>query len=91
TMIYYDQGMFEEVNYMTSAVPAEVLAGGVSINMVTKVGGNTWKGNVRYSYSNNDLQDENWAPTQRSGLETFRQSESECLRPPPGSSNQRWP
>ena len=38
TMLYYDQGMFEEVNYMTSAIPAEVLAGGVSINMVTKVG-----------------------------------------------------
>src|SRR5207302_9592308 len=36
TMLYYDQGMFEEVNYMTSAIPAEVLAGGVSINMVTK-------------------------------------------------------
>ena len=24
TMLYYDQGMFEEVNYMTSAIPAEV-------------------------------------------------------------------
>ncbi len=29
TMMYYDQGMFEEVNYMTSAIPAEMLAGGV--------------------------------------------------------------
>src|SRR2546423_1029980 len=28
TMLYYDQGMFEEVNYMTSASPAEVKAGG---------------------------------------------------------------
>ena len=64
TMIYYDQGMFEEVNYMTSAVPAEVLAGGVSINMVTKIGTNKWGGNVRYSYANNNLQSENWAPTQ---------------------------
>ena len=26
TMLYYDQGMFEEVNYMTSAIPAEVMA-----------------------------------------------------------------
>src|SRR5688572_902468 len=40
TMIYYDQGMFEEVNYMTSAIPAEMLAGGININMVTKDGGN---------------------------------------------------
>src|SRR5215203_684184 len=64
TMLYYDQGMFEEVNYMTSAIPAEVLAGGVSINMVTKAGGNLWRGNARYSFANDDLQSENWADTQ---------------------------
>ena len=56
TMLYYDQGMFEEVNYMTSAIPAEVMAGGVSINMVTKDGGNQWKGNLRYNFANDDLQ-----------------------------------
>ncbi|MGE3493058.1 MAG: carboxypeptidase regulatory-like domain-containing protein, partial [Vicinamibacterales bacterium] len=60
TMMYYDQGMFEEVNYMTSAIPAETLAGGVSINMVTKDGGNMWKGNARYNFSNDDLQSENF-------------------------------
>ena len=65
TMIYYDQGMFEEVNYMTSAIPAETLAGGVSINMVTKDGGNVWKGNARYNFANDDLQSENWAETQK--------------------------
>jgi hypothetical protein len=52
TMLYYDQGMFEEVNYMTSAIPAEVMAGGISINMVTKDAGNVWRGNMRYSFSN---------------------------------------
>src|SRR5262245_8935083 len=51
TMLYYDQGMFEEVNYMTSAIPAEVMVGGVSINMVTKDAGNRWKGDARYNYS----------------------------------------
>jgi len=56
TMLYYDQGMFEEVNYMTSAIPAEVMAGGVSINMVTKDGGNQWKGNLRYNFANDNLQ-----------------------------------
>ena len=56
TMIYYDQGMFEEVNYMTSAIPAEQLVGGVSINMVTKDGGNLWRGNARYNFSNDELQ-----------------------------------
>ncbi|HEY2908530.1 MAG TPA: TonB-dependent receptor, partial [Vicinamibacterales bacterium] len=52
TMLYYDQGMFEEVNYMTSAIPAEVMVGGVSINLVTKDAGNKWRGDTRYSYSN---------------------------------------
>lgn len=65
TMIYYDQGMFEEVNYMTSAIPAEQLAGGVSINMVTKDGGNMWKGNARYNFANDSLQSENWASAQK--------------------------
>ena len=55
TMLYYDQGMFEEMNYMTSAIPAEVMAGGVSINMVTKDAGNKWKGDTRYSYSSGCL------------------------------------
>jgi hypothetical protein len=59
TMIYYDQGMFEEVNYMTSALPAEMMAGGISINMVTKEGGNKWKGNLRYSFANDSLQSTN--------------------------------
>src|SRR5215204_3596767 len=59
TMIYYDQGMFEEVNYMTSSIPAEQMAGGVSINMVTKDGGNKWRGNMRYSFANDGLQAEN--------------------------------
>jgi Carboxypeptidase regulatory-like domain len=65
TMIYYDQGMFEEVNYMTSAIPAEMLAGGININMISKEGGNTWRGTMRYNFSNDDLQAENWAATQR--------------------------
>jgi hypothetical protein len=65
TMLYYDQGMFEEVNYMTSAIPAEVLVGGVSINMVTKAGGNQWRGNLRYSFANDDLQSENHLDLQR--------------------------
>jgi hypothetical protein len=65
TMLYYDQGMFEEVNYLTSAIPAEVMAGGISINMVTKDAGNMWRGNLRYSFSNDDLQSENHLEIQR--------------------------
>ena len=62
TMIYYDQGMFEEVNYMTSAIPAEVMAGGVSINMVTKDAGNKWRGDLRYNYTNGCLDPKNPQP-----------------------------
>src|SRR5687767_15363185 len=62
-MIYYDEGMFEEGNYMTSAIPAEELVGGVSINMVTKDGGNIWRGNARYNFSNDSLQASNWEDT----------------------------
>lgn len=65
TMMYYDQGMFEEINYLTSAIPAEVMAGGISINMVTKDAGNAWRGQVRYSFSNDDLQAENHLGIQR--------------------------
>jgi hypothetical protein len=65
TMIYYDQGMFEEVNYMTSAIPAEMLAGGININMVTKDGGNQWKGTARYNFANGDMQSENFADTKK--------------------------
>jgi carboxypeptidase family protein/TonB-dependent receptor-like protein len=62
TMLYYDQGMFEEVNYMTSAIPAEVMVGGVSINMVTKDAGNKWRGDARYNYSSGCLTPQSPAP-----------------------------
>lgn len=61
TMLYYDQGMFEEVNYTTSAIPAETMVGGVSINMVTKEAGNRWRGNVRYMFANDSTQADNWS------------------------------
>ncbi len=76
TMLYYDQGMFEEVNYMTSAIPAEVLAGGVSINMVTKTAGNPWRGNLKYSFANEDLQAENHTDLQ-SQFPSFRGNPTE--------------
>ncbi len=61
TMVYYDQGMFEEVNYQTSALPAEVPVGGIWMNMVTKAGSNAWRGDTRYYYANESLQAENFA------------------------------
>ncbi len=80
TMIYYDQGMFEEVNYMTSAIPAEMLAGGVTINMVTKDGGNQWKGNLRYNFANDALQCDNCSETQAARADVPRQPDQQDLR-----------
>src|SRR6185437_12061223 len=59
TMAYFDQGMFSEVNYTTSAIPADTLVGGVSINMVTKEAGNQWRGGARYYYANDGMQADN--------------------------------
>jgi hypothetical protein len=59
TMLYYDQGMFDEVNYQTAAIPAEVAAGGIFINMVTKSGSNRWKGDVKVYFANDSTQGDN--------------------------------
>ncbi len=59
--IYFDQGMFDEVDYQTSALPAENSIGGVFINMVTKQGGNKLTGDLRVNYSNQSLQGNNWS------------------------------
>jgi hypothetical protein len=61
TMVYYDQGMFEEINYQTSAIPAEVAVGGIFMNMVTKAGGNSWRGDARYYYANENMQSRNFS------------------------------
>ena len=59
TMVYYDQGMFEEVNYQTSSIPAEVAVGGVFMNMVTKEGGNKLRGDAKFYWANDSTQAEN--------------------------------
>jgi len=46
TAIYYDQGMFQEINYRIGALPADVGPSGVYMNMVTKDGGNQVHGTL---------------------------------------------
>ena len=43
---YPNQGAYQEVVVQTRALPAEVGAGGVSVNMITKDGGNTLRGEL---------------------------------------------
>jgi len=55
TASYYDQGMFEQVNFATSAIPAEQPVGGVFINMVTKSGTNEFNGSMFYNTRNDNF------------------------------------
>jgi hypothetical protein len=68
TMLYYDQGMFEEMNYQTSAIPAEVMTGGIYLNMVTKSGSNRWRGDMKTFYANESWQSENFDDAIAAGL-----------------------
>lgn len=68
TMLYYDQGMFEEINYQTSAIPAEVMTGGVYLNMVTKSGSNRWRGDMKTFYANKNWQSKNFDAAIAAGL-----------------------
>jgi hypothetical protein len=68
TMLYYDQGMFEEVNYQTSAIPAEVMTGGIYLNMVTKSGSNRWRGDMKTFYSRPGWQSDNFDDAIAAGL-----------------------
>jgi Carboxypeptidase regulatory-like domain len=46
---YYNDQMFEEMNYQTGAIGAETQGAGVRLNMIPKEGGNTFKGTLYYS------------------------------------------
>ena len=59
TLMYYDMGMFQEVNYLIGAVPADVSQGGVYMNMITKSGGNRVHGTVFLNGSSQGMQSNN--------------------------------
>ena len=45
---YYDFDAFEEMHVTTGGSDASIATGGVVLNMVTKRGGNEWRGSARY-------------------------------------------
>jgi len=60
---YNDDALAQQVVFQTSALPAEVAAGGVRVNMIPKDGGNTIKGGLFFggtapSWQANNLDDE---------------------------------
>jgi hypothetical protein len=56
---YYDFDMFEEIQIQTGGNDASQDAGGVSINLVTKSGGNTFRGTSRFFFTDKALQSGN--------------------------------
>ena len=58
---YFNQGMFEEMSYQTSALGAEVQSSGVRLNMIPKDGSNNFKGSVFLSRTPGSWQSDNFS------------------------------
>lgn len=58
---YFNQGMFEEMSYQTSALQAEVQTSGVRLNMIPKDGGNKLAGSMFWQYTPGSLQSDNFS------------------------------
>jgi hypothetical protein len=57
--LYHNDALVQEINYQTSAIPAEYAKGGVIINIAPRDGGNTFHGQWYWNYSNTDWQANN--------------------------------
>lgn len=66
SLSYYDFGAFEEVQFTVGSSDVTVAAAGVTINQVTKRGGNEWAVGARYLRTDGELQSS--APVLDSGL-----------------------
>jgi hypothetical protein len=62
---YYNQALQEEVSVQSKALPAEIGGGGIYLNMVSKDGGNQFKGSLFVSYTGDSLQSTNVSDEQR--------------------------
>ncbi|MDR1988678.1 MAG: carboxypeptidase regulatory-like domain-containing protein [Acidobacteriaceae bacterium] len=65
---YFNDMMFEEISYQTSAINAEVSAGGIRANMIPKDGGNQFKGAAFFSGANQNMQANNSSSAVARGL-----------------------
>src|SRR3954469_2785540 len=65
---YFNEAMFEEISYQTSAINAEVSAGGVRANMIPRDGGNQFRGTMFFSGANQGLQSNNSDDARAQGL-----------------------
>ena len=63
--LYFDFDAFEEIQIQTGGSDASVQSSGVSVNLVTRSGGNTVRGSGRFYVVDNDMQDNNITPELR--------------------------
>lgn len=63
--LYFDFDAFEEIQIQTGGSDASVQSSGVSVNLVTRSGGNTIRGSGRFYVVDNDLQGSNITPELR--------------------------
>jgi hypothetical protein len=49
--VYWNDGSFQEISYVTGADSAEMGQGGIRVNMVPKDGGNTFRGTITGNYA----------------------------------------
>jgi Carboxypeptidase regulatory-like domain len=57
---YFNDGMFQEMSYQTSALTAEIQTSGVRLNMIPKEGGNSFRGSVFMSRTPGSWQSNNF-------------------------------
>ena len=60
--LYFDFDAFEEIQVQTGGSDASVQSSGVSVNLITKSGGNTLRGSGRFYVVDNNLQGDNITP-----------------------------
>jgi hypothetical protein len=59
---YYNEAMFQETTFQTSAISAEAALGGVRMNMIPREGGNTFSGGAYISGTHPSWQSNNITP-----------------------------
>ncbi len=57
--VYWNDGSFQELSYVTGADSAEMGQGGMRVNMVPKDGGNTFRGAIVGNFANGDFASDN--------------------------------
>ncbi|MBS1816880.1 MAG: TonB-dependent receptor [Acidobacteria bacterium] len=57
--VYWNDGSFQEVSYVTGADSAEMGQGGIRVNMVPKDGGNTFRGTITGNYAGKSFASKN--------------------------------